>query len=331
MKCSTNSWLTILLLFANPGFAHENFHTEILLDTTRTIVGEPIQYPQQSPAKLTSAVITIPAGTSTGWHQHTVPLVGYLLSGTLEMEYANGQRQTLKPGQAIAEAMHIAHIGANPGLDSVKIFVVFMGAANTSLSQTSAPPPMPTQPLSNSEPTLVDLADYDKRLKFDIRYAGHHNFTGKPLYPAARALLQKTAADALVRAHTRLQSAGYGLLVFDAYRPWRISRKVWDQHPQHRAFLADPLKGSRHNRGCAVDLTLFDLATGKEVMMPSSYDEFTERAHPDYSGGEETARKARDRLRAAMESEGFRVYENEWWHFDYQGWEQYPLLDIPLQ
>ncbi|MFN2376144.1 MAG: M15 family metallopeptidase, partial [Candidatus Binatia bacterium] len=100
--------------------------------------------------------------------------------------------------------------------------------------------------------------------------------------------------------------------------------------PMHRAYLADPLQGSRHNRGCAVDLTLFDLSTGAEVRMPSGYDDFSERAHPHYTGGEASERAARDLLRSIMEAEGFSVYQNEWWHFDYAGWEDYPVLDLPL-
>jgi D-alanyl-D-alanine dipeptidase len=99
----------------------------------------------------------------------------------------------------------------------------------------------------------------------------------------------------------------------------------------HRAYLADPLEGSRHNRGCAVDLALFDLATGREVPMPSEYDDFSERAHPAWTGGAEDERASRDRLRAIMEAEGFTVYENEWWHFDYKGWREYPVLDLKFE
>jgi serine beta-lactamase-like protein LACTB len=143
-------------------------------------------------------------------------------------------------------------------------------------------------------------------------------------------MLQRPAAEALARAHDRLRSAGYGLMVLDAYRPWQITRNMWDQHPLSRAYLSDPLKGSRHNRGCALDITLHDLKTGKEVTMPSGYDEFTERAHPDYKGGTPEQTKARDLLRHAMEAEGFTVYQNEWWHFDYKGWEDYPVLNSPL-
>ena len=105
---------------------------------------------------------------------------------------------------------------------------------------------------------------------------------------------------------------------------------MWDSRPADRAYLGDPLKGSRHNRGCAVDLTLFDLKTGMEVAMPSAYDDFTERAHPTYDGGDASARTNRDLLRQVMEAEGFSVYETEWWHFDFKDWASYPILNTPL-
>ena len=118
-------------------------------------------------------------------------------------------------------------------------------------------------------------------------------------------------------------------MVFDGYRPWSITKIFWDQTPpDKRQFVADPAKGSRHNRGCAVDLSLFYLKTGKEVEMPSAYDEFTERAYPTYQGGEPEQRRLRELLRAAMEAQGFTVNRYEWWHFDFKGWRQYPILNI---
>ncbi|KAB2964485.1 MAG: M15 family metallopeptidase, partial [Thermoanaerobaculia bacterium] len=134
--------------------------------------------------------------------------------------------------------------------------------------------------------------------------------------------LQRPAGDA----------GGLGLLVYDAYRPWRVTKRFWDRTPRaQRAFVAHPRQGSRHNRGCAVDLTLVDLATGRSLPMPSEYDEFSARAHPSYAGGTAEERAHRDLLRAALEAEGFTVYENEWWHFDFAGWERYPVLDLPFE
>jgi D-alanyl-D-alanine dipeptidase len=188
-------------------------------------------------------------------------------------------------------------------------------------------PPVEAGPFRR--PDLVELVKLDPTLRLEIRYATSNNFLGRPVYTEARAFLQRPAAIALMRAGRKLRSQGYGLLIFDGYRPWSVTKIFWDATPlDKRQFVANPAKGSRHNRGCAVDLTLFDLQTGKEVTMPSAYDEFSERAYPSYQGGTVEQRRLRDLLRAAMEAEGFTVYENEWWHFDYKDWKQYPILNI---
>ena len=180
-------------------------------------------------------------------------------------------------------------------------------------------------------PDLVELVTLDPTLKLDIRYATANNFVGRPVYTEARAFLQRPAAEALVRAHQKLKSQGYGLTIFDGYRPWSVTKTFWDATPEDKKiFVADPKKGSRHNRGCAVDLTLHELATGEQVRMPGGYDEMTERSHINFTGGSEESRRLRDILRAAMESEGFVVYEPEWWHYDYRDWQKYPILDVPF-
>jgi len=182
------------------------------------------------------------------------------------------------------------------------------------------------------EPDLVELISIpalDGRLRLDIRYATANNFTGRAVYAEPRAFLQRPAAEALARAAQRLAADGYGLLIFDGYRPWRVTKRFWKiTPPEKRDFVADPKKGSRHNRGCAVDLSLYDLATGTPVEMPSDYDDFSERAHPNFGGSTPQARANRDRLRAAMEAERFTVYEFEWWHFDFEEWRAYPILDL---
>lgn len=175
---------------------------------------------------------------------------------------------------------------------------------------------------------LIDLARFDPRLALDIRYAGHDNFTGRPLYAAAAAWLQRGVAEDLRRAHERARAHGYGLLILDAYRPWRVTRTLWQAYPQYRDFIADPRIGSVHNRGCAVDVTLIELATGRELAMPSGFDEFSERAYPDYAGGDPSRLAHRDRLRAWMEEQGFTVHAREWWHFDHRCWPRYPVLDV---
>jgi D-alanyl-D-alanine dipeptidase len=169
----------------------------------------------------------------------------------------------------------------------------------------------------------------DSTFKLDIRYATDNNLVGRAVYKEARAFLQRPAAEALVKVNKELRELGYGLLIFDGYRPWRVTKLFWDITPEEkRIFVADPSKGSRHNRGCAVDLSLFDLKTGREIEMPGVYDEMTERSYPDYSGGTELQRKMRDLLRAKMESNGFTVYEYEWWHFDYKDWKSYRIENI---
>jgi D-alanyl-D-alanine dipeptidase len=181
---------------------------------------------------------------------------------------------------------------------------------------------------------LVELIKVDPTLKLDIRYATTNNFMHRPMYRQARAFMQRPAAEAVARANRVLHAQGYGLVIFDGYRPWAVTKAFWDAatEEQHRIeFVANPQKGSRHNRGCAVDLSLVDLKTGQEVEMPSGYDEFTERAYPNYPGGTAEARRLRGVLRTAMEAEGFSVFKAEWWHFDYQGWEHYHIQDIPFE
>ena len=179
---------------------------------------------------------------------------------------------------------------------------------------------------------LVEIVRLDSTIRLDIRYATANNFMGRPMYAQARAFLQRPAAEALLRVHRALRAKGYGVLVFDGYRPWAVTKKFWDETPPEKhAFVADPKKGSKHNRGCAVDLTLYDLQTGAEVVMPSPYDDFTPKASSSYKGGTERQRTMRALLRTAMEAEGFRVEKGEWWHFDHRTWREYPILDIPFE
>jgi D-alanyl-D-alanine dipeptidase len=187
----------------------------------------------------------------------------------------------------------------------------------------------PKDPNATRTADLVELVKLDPTIKLDIRYAGTNNFLGKPVYKEARAFLQRPAAEALLKAHHDLRQHGYGLMIHDGYRPWAITKLFWDMTSGfQREFVADPKTGSKHNRGCAVDLTIYDLATGIAVDMPGGYDEMTPRSYPDYPGGPPEARARRDLLRKAMESHDFTVEPNEWWHFNYKDWKEYPLLDI---
>ena len=194
----------------------------------------------------------------------------------------------------------------------------------------AAKPPAETGEFRKSD--LVELTTLDPAIKLDIRYATTHNFLGTPLYSQARAFMQRPAAEALVRVSRSLAKEGYGLLVHDAYRPWYVTKIFWDATPPDKHdFVADPAQGSRHNRGCAVDLTLYTLRDGKPIEMPSLYDEMSERAHPDYAGGPAEPRRLRDLLRRHMEAEGFSVYEVEWWHYDYRDWKSYAIQNVRFE
>jgi CubicO group peptidase (beta-lactamase class C family)/D-alanyl-D-alanine dipeptidase len=179
---------------------------------------------------------------------------------------------------------------------------------------------------------LVELISLEPTIALDIRYASTNNFMAARFYQTPRAFLQRPAAEALVRAHRALRDRGFGLWIHDAYRPWFVTKMFWDATPAHqKIFVADPSSGSRHNRGAAVDLTLFDLETKAPVNMVGGYDEFSARSFPDYPGGTSRQRFLRELLRDAMEAEGFAVYEHEWWHFDHESWELYPIGNFTFE
>jgi D-alanyl-D-alanine dipeptidase len=189
----------------------------------------------------------------------------------------------------------------------------------------------PPQPDGATGPVdLAEPAALDSTIRVSLKYATPDNFTGQVLYPpGSRLYLKRPAAEALVRVQARLQPQGYGLLLYDGYRPWYVTRVMWEAMPaQGRRYVANPARGSRHNRGAAIDLTLVDLRTGAVVAMPSGFDEFSHRSHADALSGTSRQRWHRALLRAAMEAEGFAVFADEWWHFDYQGWRQAPILNV---
>ena len=179
---------------------------------------------------------------------------------------------------------------------------------------------------------LVELVRLDPTIKLDMRYATTNNFTGRVLYSEARAFLTVTAAQALVRASASARAEGFGLTIYDAYRPWRVTKQLWDATPAgpKKNYVANPKRGSKHNRGCAVDLTLHDLKTGALVEMPTEFDDFSEKAHRDYADASPTATANRGRLQRYLEAQGFVGLSNEWWHFDFTGWENYPVMDVPF-
>ena len=194
----------------------------------------------------------------------------------------------------------------------------------------AASPPVETN--RSAAPDLAELVRRDRTIHLEIRYATTYNLFGTVFYSQARAFLQRPAAESLARASTWLKPYGVGLLVHDGYRPWYVTKMFWDAAtPDVRPFVADPSSGSKHNRGAAVDLSLYDLRTGTPVEMPSTYDETTIRAAADWPGGTSRQRWYRDLLRQAMESHGFTVNPVEWWHFDFEGWDRYPILNTPFE
>ncbi len=204
-----------------------------------------------------------------------------------------------------------------------------VSADNVFAAALGASPPVEIPPKNAGD--LVSLTNIHPSIRFDIRYASTNNLMGFALYDQALAFLQRPAAVALGRVAECLQSMGYGLLVFDAYRPWFITKVLWDATPPgSRRFVADPAVGSRHNRGCAVDLSLYDIASGHPEEMTSPYDDMSRRAHVEYVGGTSRQRWARDLLRRAMAQHGFTAYAEEWWHFDYEGWRDYGIGNLTL-
>jgi D-alanyl-D-alanine dipeptidase len=188
----------------------------------------------------------------------------------------------------------------------------------------AATPPEETGEFRASD--LVELVTLDPTIKLDIRYADTTNFMGSRFYDEARAFLQRPAALGVVQAHRELAELGFGLLIHDGYRPWYVTKMFWDgTDPKDHTFVADPSQGSRHNRGAAVDLTLYDLRTSRPVATTGGYDEFSNRSYPYYPGGTSRQRWYRDLLRSTMEAQGFTVYDAEWWHFDYFDWRSYRI------
>jgi zinc D-Ala-D-Ala dipeptidase len=174
---------------------------------------------------------------------------------------------------------------------------------------------------------LVNLAKFEPAIRLDIRYATSANFTSRVLYPSAEAWLRAPVAEALVRVQRDLDAEGLGLKVFDAYRPYSVTVTMWELVRDPR-YVADPAEGSRHNRGAAVDVTLVRRDSGEELPMPTAYDDFTERAHRDYQELPASVIENRAKLERAMSRHGFAGLPTEWWHFDYEGWRRFELLDL---
>lgn len=183
---------------------------------------------------------------------------------------------------------------------------------------------------SNSDKELIDLEKSIPGLVLDIRYATTNNFTGEKIYNIAKAYARKPLAEALKKIQSQLEPLGLGIKIFDAYRPYKATVKFYEVY-HDTTYVASPYRGSRHNRGCALDLTLVDLKSGKELKMPTEYDSFRKEAWPTTPVSDPEMRRNRSTLISVMEKNGFKVNSSEWWHFDFKGWKDYEVLDIDFE
>ena len=178
-------------------------------------------------------------------------------------------------------------------------------------------------------PQLVEVNRVIPNVVLDIRYATTNNFTGQQLYPSARCFLRPAPAEKLRAVQADLARQGLGLKIYDGYRPLSVQKRMWEVYP-HEGYVANPAKGSRHNRGAAVDLTLVSLTNRMELTMPTPFDDFTPRAHRRAQDLPAEAKQNRDLLEAVMLRHGFVGLPTEWWHFDDREWRKYEILDVPV-
>lgn len=183
---------------------------------------------------------------------------------------------------------------------------------------------------SNPNKELINLEKYIPGIVLDIRYATTNNFTGEKIYNLARAYARKPVAEGLRKIQEDLKKQGLGIKIFDGYRPYKATVKFYEVY-RDTTYVASPYRGSRHNRGCALDLTVINLKTGEELKMPTGYDSFEKAAWPSTPVADPEARKNRTLLINAMQKHGFKVNSSEWWHFDFIGWKNYEVLDIDFE
>jgi zinc D-Ala-D-Ala dipeptidase len=183
---------------------------------------------------------------------------------------------------------------------------------------------------SNPNKKLIDLEKFIPGIVLDIRYATSNNFTKQKIYNLAKAYARKPVAESLLKVQQELNQKGLGIKIFDAYRPYKATVKFYEIYPD-TTYVASPYRGSRHNRGCALDLTVINLKTGAELKMPTEYDSFKKEAWPSTPVSDPEVRKNRAMLIEVMERNGFRVNSSEWWHFDFKGYKNYEVLDIDFE
>ncbi len=183
---------------------------------------------------------------------------------------------------------------------------------------------------ANANKELIDLEKFVPRLVLDIRYATTNNFTGEKIYNLSKAYSRKPVAESLKKIQAELKKEGLGIKIFDAYRPYKATVKFYEVY-HDTTYVASPYRGSRHNRGCALDLTIVKLSTGEELKMPTEFDSFKKEAWPTSAVTDPVIKKNRTKLIAVMEKYGFKVNSSEWWHYDFIGWKQYEVLDIDFE
>jgi zinc D-Ala-D-Ala dipeptidase len=200
--------------------------------------------------------------------------------------------------------------------------------AIASQHQTPSTSPTPKDNSQLPDDALVDIQTVSSAIKLDMRYATTNNFMKRKLYPVSRCILRSVVAKQLAKAQLELESQGLGLKVYDCYRPLSVQRQMWEVVSDER-YVANPAKGSRHNRASAVDLTLVD-RNGRELKMPTEFDDFTAKAHRDDLTASPLARQHSQLLETVMVKHGFIPLPTEWWHFDAIGWQNFPVMDVAL-
>lgn len=183
---------------------------------------------------------------------------------------------------------------------------------------------------ANPDKQLVEIKKYIPEIALDLRYATTNNFMHRRMYTTAKAFARLSVVKALQQVEAELKTQGLGLKIYDAYRPYSVTVNFYEMAPDTN-FVADPRKGSKHNRGCAIDLSLINLKTGKELDMPTGFDSFSRKAGANYMDLPAQQISNRELLKTVMAKYGFKVISTEWWHYDFTGWPEYELLDIPVQ
>jgi D-alanyl-D-alanine dipeptidase len=185
--------------------------------------------------------------------------------------------------------------------------------------------------VQDSSKIMIELKSLSPEIVYDLKYATNNNFTRRRMYSGniLRTFLRKPAAEALAKVQEELKPLGFGIKIFDAYRPYSVTVKFWELIKDEK-YVADPAKGSSHNRGLAVDLTLIDLQTKKEVDMGTGFDNFTDSAHHSFEKLKPEVKQNRKLLKDLMKKHGFEVLDTEWWHYSWPNTNDYELLDLKL-